>query len=465
MMDIRRTLRLFGKHNSGSVMVTFALMAASLIMAAGMAIDYSRSLNVRTSLQNDLDAALLAGALKSDDTSEIADVAQRYIGDNWRNKFGVTGPVSITIDKPDVTLVRGRISVEVPTTLMGLAGIPTVPITVETEIQMAGENIEVALVLDVTDSMIGPKIEALKSSATQLVEKAFENEQSRDHVRIALVPFADYVNVGEINRNANWIDVPTDSETTTETCDPNYREVIGTRNCRMQTFTYDRDGVTVSYDAEVCDYDYGPPTNRCFTTTYPVRWYGCAASRDYPLDTLDEQWEQRVPGAMNVGCGAPGMELTNDDAALKQRIADITTFGNTYIPAGLFWGLTVLSPQEPFTTAKNYGEIVDNVPVQKIMVLMTDGANTRSPDYFGKTHGGTDVTLANSRSAELCTNIKAKGIKLYTVAFDVTDNALKDMLRDCASSPGQFYDAEDAAELETAFTNIGANLSPLRIAR
>lgn len=465
MMEIRRTLQLFGKHNSGSVMVTFAIMAASLIMAAGMAIDYSRSLNVRTSLQNDLDSAMLAGALKSDDTSEIADVAQRYVADNWRNKFGVTGPVAITIDKPEESLVRGRITVEVPTTLMGLAGIPTVPITVETEIQMAGENIEVALVLDVTDSMIGPKIEALKSSATQLVEKAYENEQSRDHVRIALVPFADYVNVGEINRNASWIDVPADSETTSETCDPNYREVIGTRNCRMQTFTYDRDGISTSYEAQVCDYDYGPPENRCFTTTYQNRWYGCAASREYPLDTMDEQWEQRVPGAMNVGCGAPGMELTNDDAALKQRIDEITTFGNTYIPAGLFWGLTVLSPQEPFTTAKNFGEIVENVPVEKIMVLMTDGANTRSPDYVNNTHYGTDIDLANARTAELCTNIKAKGIKLYTVAFDVTDNALKDMLRNCASSAGQFYDAEDAAQLETAFTNIGASLSPLRIAR
>ena len=73
--------------------------------------------------------------------------------------------------------------------------------------------------------------------------------------------------------------------------------------------------------------------------------------------------------------------------------------------------------------------------------------------------------LANQRSEELCTNIKAKGIKIYTVAFEVADLGIKDILRDCASAPSNFFDADDSSELQTAFENIGANLSPLRIAR
>ncbi|MBA4131612.1 MAG: hypothetical protein C0519_09315 [Hyphomicrobium sp.] len=458
-------LRTFAEDTRASVALTFAVMLTTLLIAGGIAVDYSRSLNVHTSLQNDLDAALLAGATQSDKTEEIREVAQMYVADNWRNKFGITGNVEIIVDKPEESVVRGRITVQVPTTLMAIAGVSTVPVSVASEIQMAGQNLEVALVLDVTDSMAGPKIEALKQSATELVERAYENESSRDHVRIALVPFADYVNVGEINRNANWIDVPLDTETTSESCIDNYREVTGTTNCRMETYSYDRDGVTVTGEQQICDYEYGPPTTRCFTTTYYNRWYGCAASRDYPLDVKDEQWEVRVPGAMNVACGTPGMELTNDDAALKQRISEITTFGNTYIPAGLFWGWTVLSQHEPFSTAKGYNELVDGKPIEKIMVLMTDGANTRSPNYVAKNHSGNDVAMANSRTAELCTNVKSQQIKVYTVAFDVIDENLKDMLRDCASSPQNFYDAEDATELQAAFANIGANLSPLRIAR
>ena len=458
-------LHVFANARGGSIAVTFAMMLTTLLIATGLSIDYNRSITVQSNLQNDLDAAMLAAAQKSEDNNEIKAFAQRFFGDNWYDKYGLSGTVAVNVTKPEDNLLLGSISAKLPTTFMALTGKSEVDIKVESEIQMAAGNIEVALVLDVTDSMIGPKIEALKDSAIGLIDKAYENERSRDHVRVAIVPFADYVNVGDINRNAAWMDVPLDSETTTETCIDNYQEVVGTSNCRMETYTYDRDGVPVTYQAEVCDYQYGPPTNRCFNTTNTVRWYGCAASRDYPLDVTDDQWGIPVPGAMNVGCGAPLMELTNDDAALRQRIEDITTFGNTYIPAGLFWGWTALSPQEPFATAKGYGEKVDGAAVEKVMVLMTDGANTRSPNYVSKNHSGWDVALANDRTAELCTNIKASGIKIYTVAFDVDDIAVKDMLRACASSDSQFYDAEDATELETAFANIGANLSPLRIAR
>ena len=465
MKKIHNRLQQFKIASSGTVAVTFAVALTSLLLASGLAVDYSRTLNVQSSLQHDLDAAMLGAAKKSSEIPEIKAAAKLYLENNWRNKFGIEAPLNVVIQKPEENLLLGQISVKVPTTLMSIAGISEVDVNVETEIQLAAENMEIALVLDVTESMIGTKIDALKSSATGLIDKVFENEQSRDHVRIALVPFADYVNVGEINRNANWIDVPLDTETTSESCIDDFRQVTGTSNCRMETFTYDRDGVPFTYESEVCDYEYGPPSTQCFTTTSYNRWYGCAASREHPLDVTDDQWNVRVPGAMNVSCGTPGMELTNDDSALKQRIADITTFGNTYIPAGLFWGWTVLSPQEPFSTAKGYGEKVNGVPVEKVMVLMTDGANTRSPNYLGNNHAGNDVALANSRTAELCTNIKNTGIKIYTVAFDVTDNSLKDMLRDCATSPTQFYDAEDAIELETAFANIGASLSPLRIAR
>jgi hypothetical protein len=131
----------------------------------------------------------------------------------------------------------------------------------------------------------------------------------------------------------------------------------------------------------------------------------------------------------------------------------------------LFWGWTVLSPGEPFGDARGYGEKIDGAPIEKVMVLMTDGANTRSPDYVANNHSSGDVALANERTAELCSNIKNKGIKIYTVAFDVGDAAIKEILRTCATSPSHFFDADDATELETAFTDIGASLSPLRIAR
>jgi Flp pilus assembly protein TadG len=456
----------FLDNQSGSVAIIFALCLMSLLVSAGLAIDFGRSASLRTSLQNDLDAAILGAAVNATEISEMRSVTERQLKDNWSKKFDIAADtISLTVDKPTETTILGTAQVRVPTTLMALAGIDNVDVSVTSQIELASENVELALVLDVTDSMAGSKIEALKTSANSLIDKAYANEASADHVKIAIVPFADYVNVGELHRNAPWMSVPLDSEETRETCIDNYREVTGTTNCRIVPYTYDRDGVSVTVDTHVCDYEYGPPENRCFTNTYYTRWYGCAASRDYPLDVNDTDWDVPVPGAMNVSCGAPGMRLTNDVDALKQRINDITTFGNTYMPAGLFWGWAVLSPGEPFTEARQYGEKIDGVPVQKVMVLMTDGANTRSPIYGNDNHAGSDVTLANQRTAELCTNIKGKGIKIYTVAFEVAEPTIKNILRDCASSPSNFFDAEDSGELQTAFENIGANLSPLRIAR
>jgi Flp pilus assembly protein TadG len=455
----------FVRARDGAVAVPFALMLTVLLLTSGLAIDYSRGLSARTALQNDLDAAILSAATKSADIPGIKAAAQTFIDNNWRDKYGAQGEIRVSIEKPEADTVRGTTSVRLPTSFISIAGLTHIDVDVVSEVVLTGTNLEVALVLDVTDSMAGDKIIALRTSARSLVDKAYEKPDARDHVRFALVPFADYVNVGEANRDAPWIDVPADRDTTTETCTDNYRELIGTSNCRIEPITYDRDGVPTTVDSTVCDYQYGPPESRCFTNTYVTRWYGCAASRNYPLDVRDEQWDVPVPGTMNVACGSPVMELTNDDAAINQRINDLATFGNTYIPAGLFWGLNILSPEAPFQAARGFGERVDGVPVQKVLVLMTDGANTRSPDYGAGSHSGADVALANSRSAELCSNIKDKGIKIYTVAFDVADNAVKDMLRDCASSPADFYDAEDGAELETAFAEIGANLSPLRIAR
>jgi Flp pilus assembly protein TadG len=456
----------FHANTDGSVAVIFALCLMSLLVSAGLAIDFGRSASLRTSLQNDLDAAILGAAVNETELSAIRTAAEKHLKDNWAAKYEIeAATVTLTVEKPTETTIAGAAQVRVPTTLMALAGISNVDVRVTSQIELASENVELALVLDVTDSMAGAKIEALKTSANSLIDKAYANEKSAEHVKVAIVPFADYVNVGDINRNASWISVPLDSEEVRETCIDNYREVTGTSNCRTVPYTYDRDGVSVTVDTQVCDYEYGPPQNRCFTNTYYTRWYGCAASRDYPLDVNDTDWDVPVPGAMNVSCGAPGLELTNDVDALKQRINDITTFGNTYIPAGLFWGWAVLSPEEPFSGAREYGAKIDGVPVQKVMVLMTDGANTRSPIYANGNHAGNDVTLANQRSEELCTNIKAKGIKIYTVAFEVADLGIKDILRDCASAPSNFFDADDSSELQTAFENIGANLSPLRIAR
>lgn len=462
---LRRAIESFSSDRRGAVAILFGVSLLAIALTAGLAIDFARGSSLQASLQNDLDAAVLGAATQTTEPGEVASAANAYFDANWKASHGVDNDITVEVTKPSDQLLVGVATARVPTTFMALAGIDTIDVRVTSEIELAGENVELALVLDVTESMAGAKFTALKDSAIALIDKIYANDKSKDHVKVAIVPFADHVNIGNVNRNASWMSVPLDSSTTQEVCTDNYQDVIGTSNCRTETFTADRDGVPYTYDAMVCDYQYGPPYTKCWDSTTTIAWQGCAASRDFPLDTKDEQYSTPVPGAMNVYCGEPGMTLTNDADALRAKINALTTFGNTYIPSGLFWGWAVLSKEEPFTEALDYGEKVDGVPVEKVMVLMTDGANTRSPDYVNKTHFGADVALANERTSQLCTNIKAKGIKVYTVAFEVADITIKDILRTCASEPSNFFDAEDSGELQTAFENIGAGLAPLRIAK
>jgi hypothetical protein len=73
------------------------------------------------------------------------------------------------------------------------------------------------------------------------------------------------------------------------------------------------------------------------------------------------------------------------------------------------------------------------------------------------------MTEANNNTRDLCNEIKSKGVRIYTIAFDVTDAAIITLMRNCASDPSYFYDAQNSAQLSAAFDSIGSNLVELAL--
>ena len=92
---------------------------------------------------------------------------------------------------------------------------------------------------------------------------------------------------------------------------------------------------------------------------------------------------------------------------------------------------------------------------------MTDGANTKSKS--GNGHGGNNVGNANRTTKNMCTNVKESEIDVYTIAYDITDNATKNLMRNCATENNMYFDASNAAELNAAFEEIGRNLIRVRL--
>lgn len=459
------TMTAFGKDNKGGVAILFGMSLCLLLGFGALAIDFARGQSTKDSLQQDLDATLLyvgTQIAKNPDIGDAQAIAQTYL-DGLRRQRQAKGAVTLALVQPDATSFQATADAKVTTTLMGIFGVKTLDVQVSSEVQVGQQPVEFALVLDNTLSMQGSKLTALKSAANSLIDAIYQGLNAEQFVKVSVVPFADYVNIGQANRNAPWMSVPNDTTKTENICRDVQQPTLVPGSCRDVTYSYTQDGVPMTGTTQQCDYTYGPPVNQCSDVTTSETWYGCAGSRDYPLNVKDENYAVRVPGVMNTWCPNAITPLSNEKDTAKAAIDAMYATGNTYIPAGLTWGWATLSSQAPFEEAK---DTINGQKVRKIMVLMTDGHNTISPTVpYNGYHWNSDTAQANAYTTELCSNAKAAKIEIYTVAFEVTDATVKSILEGCASESGNFHDAADASQLEEAFEQIAADFSPLRLSR
>jgi len=75
------------------------------------------------------------------------------------------------------------------------------------------------------------------------------------------------------------------------------------------------------------------------------------------------------------------------------------------------------------------------------------------------------VTEINRRVSLLCESIKAQGINIYTITFNVTSTAVQDRFRSCASRRENYFNSPTQADLRASFRQIGSQLATLRLTR
>lgn len=478
--------RRFARDRRGQVAMIFALSSVGLIGVTGLAVDYARGAQAKSSLFFAADAAALAGARLVGTPAEREEAAKQVFEANLSQSENDLTKISM---KPENIVKDGRnygfritASADIPTTMSRILGHQDLSVSTFAEaIGTLNTPTEVVLALDTTFSMTGWKIATLKDAASKLIDDLKPLALDPDKLKFGIVPFGQYVNIGVSNRNEPWMNVAPDSSTTTTSCKME-KQVIGSTNCQQfwvppqpakppgtcyndgVPFTCGGSAAKAGYFQTKCDPVYGPDKEVCKTTTTTLKWNGCAGSRSYPLNTLDGSYGTRIPGIMNITCGTEILDLTTDATSAKARIQALTPNGETYIPGGLIWAWRMLSPQAPLSNAAT--RTTAN-PVRKFLILMTDGLNTKSPNY--PTHNGSNGALSNQLVKETCKNISkdtANAITIYSVAFDVSDVPTKELLKTCAlDTGGQFFDAKNAAEFLAAFSKIGMNISELRLTK
>jgi Flp pilus assembly protein TadG len=326
------------RDTRGAIIPIFAVAITLLAFTVGIAVDYSRAYTSRSAVQTALDAAVFAAARSSVlQGAEPNAAVQQFFNKTAIKKYGVTISQLSGAKRSD-GVFEGVAVGSVKTSFLGIAGDKDLAINVKSEVIYGFNSLEVALVLDATNSMSGTKFTTMKTAAKDLVDTLYATPEASKKVKVAVVPFARYVNVGTGNRYASWIDVPADYSETNNVCSTT-KPVIDKQGCRIETGNATNDGVPYTYTYEVCDsYTYGPEETNCSDQTSNYTWNGCVGSRHHPLNTKDDGYGSRIPGLLNTWCPSALSPLSKSKLSIKSDIDAMTTSGDTYIPSGLIWG-------------------------------------------------------------------------------------------------------------------------------
>jgi Flp pilus assembly protein TadG len=148
-----KTLRGLGRDRGGNVAIVVALTLVPMIVAVGASFDYIRTYNVRQRMQSDLDTALIA-AVKEIDTDDAVALKQKV--SDWfhaqvENSYAL-GDIDIDTSNHKITATA---SGTVPTTLMKIANIDTVDVSVASAVKgPATSYLNVYIVIDTSPSML-----------------------------------------------------------------------------------------------------------------------------------------------------------------------------------------------------------------------------------------------------------------------------------------------------------------------
>ncbi|MEW5963109.1 MAG: Tad domain-containing protein [Pseudomonadota bacterium] len=453
--------RSFIEDATGDVAMIFGLMAIVMVLFVGGAVDMGRWLHARSQTLAAMDAAVLAGArvmqLDSSDTAGAMESAMKFYAENVATRIPVendTIAFHVTDDGKSVT-ASGNAYIRTP--FMSLASVERLPLIDQVgaeypkaELAVGGnaeQDVEISIMLDVTGSMKGQKLADMKAAAKDLIDIVIWDDQTVNYSKVALVPFAEAVNVGLI--------APQVANNMSSTAS------FGFNNGWTRTWNLTPECVSER------------TTSKKFTDDAPNGAH--KVGRVYTQSGACTPTNVIVP-------------LSNNKAMLKSTIDSFVANGATAGHLGTAWAWYMLSPNwgnvlGPASRPADYSGLTTKGPkglpkLRKVAILMTDGdynvqyCSTGIRDKYsnGNNSQKGSCTANNGSSTyqarQLCTAMKAKGITVYTIGFDISSGSTAAAtLQQCASSDQTFYMASNGEQLRQAFRDIALQISTLYLSR
>ncbi len=416
---IGRGLAAFRRAEDGSLLILSLFIFIIMLISTGVAIDLIRQEERRALIQSTLDRAVLAAADLNQSLSP-EDVVADYFAKSGLEHLDVT-PIVQEGDYKEWRSVEATIKDNMPTLFGDLVGMKSLPIKTQSRAEESIGNVEISMVLDVSGSMNDKvslsggksttRIALLKEAGKDFVDTMFKTVQPPDSIpgklSISVVPYNQQVTLG--TTLASKFNISTE---------------------HMQNSCVDLPRDTFSS-----------------TGINPVTFLARAMYGDsfdyWGNDGFGLQTNNNILNCPNDSRNTV-MPLADKASTIKTKIGNLYANGDTAIDYGAKWGVALLDPAaQPAVTALITDGVIDGTLAErpfhygealatsgdkrsmKVLVLMTDGQNTRT--YSTKTPFRTGdsplvTTNGNKSNSDLSTKYlfyfdETKGSKPY-YSFD-----------------------------------------------
>jgi Flp pilus assembly protein TadG len=506
----------------GNVLMLTAALLIPLCALIGSGIDLGRIYVVRSRMQVACDAASLAGRREvssSGNAAQVSAESAKFFNYNFPQlSYGTTAfTPSTTISGDTTQVVTVTASTTLPMSMMQMFGFSSQAINVSCNAQQNFVNTDIVLVLDNTLSMnCAPGASATCSSATPVAGSKMAGmrsavmalysalstaqtqlEAAHLRLRYSIIPYSSTVNIGKSVYGLN----------------SGYIQATSPYLQNVTTCTRTQFGICTQSSTSVQPVNVTHPA-----TFFPTAWNGCIEERK-TNSTITQTSGSAIPNDANdlnfdlvptTGTSAtalatqwPAFDPVSETAYntsqespcpvaaqplqawsqsdLQAYMDSLIAGGGTLSDIGMIWAGRMLSRAGIWATLNplKYG----SMPVNRFVILMTDGGITAYSDYYtaygvenvdhrvsGTPYPGatTDGYNHRQRFSMVCNAIKNQATSIWVIGFgqSFTGGASSDdtaALQNCASNSGQAAYISDSASLVAKFTQIGQAIGALRL--
>lgn len=363
-----RALNAFLKEEEGSATILTLFILIFMLVMAGLGVDTMRHEMERTHLQGTLDAAVLAGAgSPTEKTSQqIRTIVEDYFAKNnmsqYLNEIS-DEDISSTFNSTRVTATA---DMQINTYLMKLSGVDTLNAAAAATAEITIPKLEISLILDVSGSMAGEKLDDLQEAAKEFVTTILSNSDPGNAV-ISIVPFSWGVTPNDSIFEALSVNATHEYSTCLRFASDDFNDTAIDPDT-----TFDQQ-IYTSWRQDVFDEDPGSVTD--------------GSTWAYNRSCFTDEYFRIMPYSISEG-------------DLHDKIDSLQAAGSTSQHLGMKWGAALLDPafasvltqmqaeqtsvdaEGNVTTFREVDPSLSNIPAaysdvntQKVIVMMGDGVN------------------------------------------------------------------------------------------